>query len=266
MTAVTDPHPPARSELRAAVRRTLGLTAANARLLVRNRLTLAYGLILPLLPLAFLFAAERGDVTSGAAVISSALMLAFLFPVYYNLLSVIVTRRDELVLKRLRTGETRDGELLGSMALPGLLIALVVSIATVGIGAAFGLPLPVNPVLYLVMVLAGGVLFAAFAIWTAAWTRNAEAAQLTSMPVIVLALLGTLRGAFPEGLRPVIDLTPGAALDALLRISWFGQTADGSVGFAASWGAAVQPLLVVAFWTAVAAELARRSMRWEPRA
>ena len=42
-----------------------------------------------------------------------------LFPVYYNVLSQFVSRRDELVLKRMRTGETRDAELLVSIALPG---------------------------------------------------------------------------------------------------------------------------------------------------
>lgn len=248
-----------------SARRILGLTKANARLLVRNRLTLFYGLILPLFPLAFLFTAERGDVTSAAAVTNSALMLIFLFPVYYNVLSVFVTRRDELVLKRLRTGETRDGEQLTAIALPGMAIAMIVSIAMVGIGAGFGLPLPVNPALYIVLVLAGGGLFVAFAIWTAAWTRNAEAAQLTSMPVSLLAFVGAVRAAFPENLLPVINLTPGAAIDSLLRISWFGLGPDGSVGLAASWGAAVQPLLVIAAWIGVAAELARRSMRWEPR-
>ena len=41
-------------------------------------------------------------------------------------------------------------------------------------------------------------LFVAFAFWTAAWTRNAEAAQLTSMPVILLAVVGQMSAAFPD--------------------------------------------------------------------
>ena len=48
-----------------------------------------------------------------------------LFPVYYNVLSQFVSRRDELVLKRMRTGEARDAELLASIALPGAVSALV---------------------------------------------------------------------------------------------------------------------------------------------
>lgn len=35
------------------------------------------------------------------------------------MLAQFVNRRDELVLKRMRTGETRDAELLASIAVPG---------------------------------------------------------------------------------------------------------------------------------------------------
>ncbi len=60
--------------------------------------------------------------------------------------------------------------------------------------------LPANPLLYAVAVLGGAVMFSAFAFWTAAWTRNAEAAQLTSGPIILLAMIGPLR---PGAGRPV---------------------------------------------------------------
>ena len=75
---------------------------------MRNRLTLFYAVVLPLLPLGLLFLGERGDVDAGVANVSTVLLMALMFPVYYNLLSMFVTRRDELVLKRLRTGEVRD--------------------------------------------------------------------------------------------------------------------------------------------------------------
>ncbi len=148
--------------------------------MLRNNLTMTYALILPLLPMALLFTGERGDVEIGMIAVGSALMLVLLFSVYYNLLSGMVTRRDELVLKRLRTGETRDSELLLSMALPGVTVTLVLSVVLIGLGAALGLPLPLNPLLFAATVLVACAAFASLAIWTAAWTRNAEAAQMTS--------------------------------------------------------------------------------------
>jgi ABC-2 type transport system permease protein len=115
-------------------------------------------------------------------------------------------------------------------------------------------------------------MFTAFAYWTAAWTRSAEAAQLTSMPIILLASLGPLGAAIAgdsETVRQLVDLTPGAAMSELVRVGWFGLDGDdakvSTLSFAESWGAAAQPMLVIAAWTVVAIVLAARSMRWEPR-
>ena len=119
--------------------RLIGLSLANARLMVRNPITLAYGIITPLFPLGFVVAND-GNETAVAGAISLVLTIAWLLPVYYNILSVIVARRDELVLKRLRTGEARDGELLLSMALPGIAIALVVAALAALVATTIGHP------------------------------------------------------------------------------------------------------------------------------
>lgn len=249
--------------------RTLSLGRSNWTLMVRNRTTMIYAFALPLFPLALLFTADRtgGDVNAGVAAVGTTLVMALTFPGYYNLLSMFVTRRDELVLKRLRTGEVRDPELLVSMALPGAAIVLAVAVISVPVALAAGLEAPLNPVLLLLAVLLSIVTFAAFALWTAAWTRNAEAAQLTSGPVILLAFLGFMKPVFPEELHRWVDLLPGAAVNDLLRVAWFGQdTAGASLTFLDTWGAAGQPVLVLLAWTAFAVALARRSLRWEPRA
>jgi ABC-2 type transport system permease protein len=238
----------------ATMRRVGGLAHANALLLLRNRLTLFYGLVLPLLPLGLLLAGDRGDVQTGAVVAVIVLVTAWLFSVFYNVLSLVVTRRDELVLKRLRTGEVTDLELLTGLALPSIATAVLVSAAVVGVGMALGLPAPTNPLLYTITVLAACGLFWAFAIWTAAWTRTAEAAQMTSMPVMLLAIVGTMQRTLPDGVQRVVEYTPGAALDTLVRISWFDLSGD--LG---------RSLLVLAGWIVVAVVLARRSLQWEPR-
>lgn len=251
------------------LRRTLALGRSNWTLMVRNRTTMLYAFALPLFPLVLLFTAQRGggDANAGVAAIGTTLVMALTFPGYYNLLSMFVTRRDELVLKRLRTGEVRDRELLVSMALPGGAIVMAVAVICVPVALAGGLDLPLNPVLLLLGVLLAIVTFAAFALWTAAWTRNAEAAQLTSGPVILLAFLGFTVPAFPEAFHRYLELLPGAAVNELLRVAWFGQEQGGaSLSFLETWGASAQPLLVLLAWTALAVALARRSLRWEPRA
>ena len=258
---------------RFSVRRTTSLSRWNMVLLSRNRLAFFYAVLLPLLPLGLLFVGERGAATGGASAITTMFLTISLFPVYYNVLAQFVSRRDELVLKRMRTGEARDAELIASIALPGAIAALAIVAIAVPISQLFEQRLPVNPVVY-----AGGavlvvIMFSAFAYWTAAWTRSAEAAQLTSMPIILIASIGPLTNSIPdmsERLRDLLSLTPGAAISDLVRIGWFGLDGPGAeqatLTFAETWSQAGRPLLVMAAWTYVAVVLARRSMRWEPRA
>lgn len=264
MTTLTD---------RFSLRRTASLARWNAVLLSRNRLAFVYAAVLPLLPLALLFTGDRGSPSVGAGAIVTMFLVIALFPVYYNILSQFVSRRDELVLKRMRTGETRDAELLVSIALPGAVTALVLSVVAIPIASALGQSLPVNPLLYAALTVLAVIMFSAFAYWTAAWTRSAEAAQLTSMPIILIASIGPLTNSIPdmsERLRDVLSLTPGAAISDLVRIGWFGLDGPGAeqatLTFAETWSQAGRPLLVIAAWTYLAVVLARRSMRWEPRA
>ena len=248
--------------------RVIGLARWNAVLLTRNTLTMLYGVVMPLAPLAFLFTGDRGDRGAGAAAIVFTVSVAVLFPVYYNLLSQFVTRRDELVLKRLRSGEIRDVELLAAVALPGVVVAVAVAVVAVPFALALGQSAPLNPVLYLVSVVATSALFVAFAFWTAAWTRNAEAAQMTSLPVIMLAVAGQMVAVFPESAQRWVELTPGAAMTGLVRSSWFGLEGSGTertLDLADTWAAAGRPMLVLLAWTGLAVWLAARSMQWEPR-
>jgi ABC-2 type transport system permease protein len=231
--------------------RVVGLTRANAVLMLRNPLTLAYGVLTPLLPLAFV-PLSAGEETAVAGAISGVLMVAWLLPVYYNILSIIVTRRDELVLKRLRTGEARDSELLLSMCLPGVAVSLVVAVLAAVVATAIG-HAPGSPATYLLAAVGGSVLCAALAVWTASWTRNAEAAQMTSLPVFMVLTAGMFGRVLPERAQEYVALTPGGALDALARLSW-GADVD-------AWRAAA----VVVVWTCAALWTAQRSMRWEPR-
>jgi ABC-2 type transport system permease protein len=255
-----------------SLRRAAGLTRWNLTLLVRNKLAAFYAVVMPLLPLGLLLTGDRGDPSIGASAISTMLLVAGLFPVYYNVLSQFVNRRDELVLKRMRTGEARDSELLLSIAAPGILSSLLVLAVAVPVAAALGQALPVNPLVYAAMALGAVAMFTAFAYWTAAWTRNAEAAQLTSLPVILVTSAGPLGISIPgmsDTLREILAATPGGSMAELVRVGWFGfdgpEATRTTLSFTDALAQAGPPLLVMAAWIAIAVALAKRSMRWEPR-
>lgn len=251
-----------------SLRRTLGLARFNLLLMARNRTTLIYGFGMPLIPLLLLFVLPETTPEAGVAGLTVTLVMALVFPGYYNLLSMFVTRRDELVLKRLRTGEVRDAELVTSMALPGALITVGVVVIAVPIAGVAGFDLPHNPLLLLVGVLVACVTFAALAIWTASWTRTAESAQLTSGPVMIIALAGSFTAGLPESVTRFTDLLPGAAINDLLMVSWFGREPDQleRVGWLEGFVEAGPAFAVLAAWAVGALVLAGRSLRWEPRA
>jgi ABC-2 type transport system permease protein len=257
---------------RFSIKRTTNLARWNLVLLTRNRLAFVYAVVMPLLPLLLLLTGDRGSETAGAGAITTLFLVAGLFPVYYNVLAQFVNRRDELVLKRMRTGEVRDAELVTSIALPGVASALTVTLIAIPVAVAFGQELPVNIVLYVLAAVLTVLMLSAFAFWTAAWTKSAESAQLTSLPIILIASFGPLfasMSGLPDVLRDLAELTPGSAMGDLVRIGWFGldgpDATKTTLDFAETWSAAAQPLLVIVAWTLVAVALAKRSMRWEPR-
>ena len=253
-------------DLTAGSRRVRGLALTNVKLLLRNRLATFYAFAVPLLALTLLLSQDPADLGAGLATVATVLSMALLFPVYYNLLSVVVTRRDELVLKRLRTGEVRDGEILLSLALPGVGIALLICLVTMVATPLLGFSAPANPVVMLLGMLVACAAFIALALWTAAWTRNAEAAQLTSAPVILLTMAGLFRVVLPESAHDWVVVLPGAAVEEVVQAAWFGIADDGSrLSLLETCTAAAPGLAVLVGWTVLSVSLALRSMPWEPR-
>jgi ABC-2 type transport system permease protein len=106
---------------------------------------------------------------------------------------------------------------------------------------------------------------------TAAVTRTVQLAQVTTMPALWLPLVfsGLLfpLAMLPEPLRWVAEALPLTPVAELLRLALTGTTAAGGhhLGLAASFGAAVIPVLVLTAWIAAAGWAARRWFRWEPR-
>ncbi|MCJ0976924.1 ABC transporter permease [Rhodococcus sp. ARC_M12] len=250
------------------------LSRAEFTLLGRNRVLLFNAIVMPLIvPIVLLIIGSRGDGGLRDAGVASALEIFALFLlvllVYYNMLSVYATRRDELVLKRLRTGESSDVQILLGPAIPSLVLTVALGLIVGAVVVAFGGPVPTNPLLVAVALLGGAALFAALALITSAFTRNAEAAQITSLPVILLAMVGSsaLRGVVPDSLSNVIELTPMAAVSDLLNLGWFGTTTpgDASIGFAGTFGEAGMPLAVMLAWIVGSLLIARTHFRWEPR-
>lgn len=250
------------------------LSRSEFTLLVRNRVLMFNAFVLPLVfPVVVLVIGWRSDSGLTDVVVSSALeifaLFLLVFLVFYNLLSAYTTRRDELVLKRLRTGEATDNQILVGPAVPSFVLTVILTVILTAVVVALGGGLPVNPLLLLVALGGGAAMFAALALITSTFTRNAEAAQITSFPVILVAMAGSslLRGALPDSVGSVVDLTPMAAVSDLINLGWIGRIdPDGTaLAFADTFSPALKPVLVVAAWTVGSIVVAKTHFRWEPR-
>src|SRR3954471_21609815 len=186
-------------------RRVLALAAAEVRLLLRNRTAAVYSLLGPVLLLVSVGAitVSNGLELDGAHLIVSAIGITLIMVAYYNLVTTFVARREELVLQRMRTGELTDGEVLLGTAVPTLLVTVVqVALVAVGVAVLGKWSPPVDVVLPLLALLGGCALMVVLAAVSTSFTRTVEAAQFTTLPLVLAAtmLSGLLvpLAAFPE--------------------------------------------------------------------
>ncbi|MTD16500.1 ABC transporter permease [Nakamurella sp. YIM 132087] len=258
-----------------------GLAKAEFLQFLRNKTLIYTGMVTPVaLPLIMFFVIRRGTdpdapATAARLAIDMFLCMAVLFVQYYSVLSMVTTRRSEGVLRRLRTGEAPDWKIQAAPAVPGIALAVIGAVVVGVVVFVAGAPTPVNPVAILLALAWGLVLFALLALATSGFTRNAEAAQITSLPIIALTVagLGSIRSVVPDRVAAVLDLTPYAAISDLVAIGTTGRPevpAAGEAGlapvdFAGSFAEFGRPVVTLVAWTIVAAVLTRRYFRWDDR-
>lgn len=266
---------PVTTETGSAVGRVIALARLELTMLIRNKTALFNALALGPLMVLFISSITLSTATDRsatvAALVGSLVVFALVFAAYYNLCTTAVARREELMLKRLTTGELSRAEVLIAMAVPAFAVILAqVVLGGVAIVVLVGAPAMVNPVLPVIGLLLGFVALAVLGYATATITRTVEAAQITTLlPLSVLILLSGSTFPFammPEPMRVVAELTPLGAAFELMTLGLSGTAADGSVhDLAGSFGAALMPTAVLAVWVVAGAYLVQRVMPWEPR-
>ncbi|MEU2420557.1 ABC transporter permease [Streptomyces sp. NPDC007851] len=246
-------------------RRVRALAGAEFALFGRNRSAVATALLMPLaLPFSVrpaIAGADLKGVHLGTLMLTAAVGYSFLFAVYTSLVSAYVARREELVLKRLRTGELEDMEILGGTALPAVLLGLAQALVlAVGCAVLLDAGPPRAPWLTVLGLLTGLLLSAALAALTSAFTPTTESAQVTALPLVFVSIVGS-GIALPTDLLPhraaaVCAFLPLSPAVRLVRAGWTGElTAYEALG----------TVLTALAWSVVAVFAVRRWFRWEPR-
>jgi len=233
-------------------------------LLWRNRTALFTVIGLPLLFAAILYSV-KGQKSAGvdsALYVGTGYLTYFLvFSVFMNLVNVFTARREDLTLKRLRSGPLSEAELLGGSALTaGALYLIQAVLLLVLMGATLGGRVPADLPMLLAGMLLGIPVFALLAFALSGVTPSADMAQLTVLPLMFACMVGSgvmfpLDGA-PEGVREAARFLPLSPLVEITRDAYFGDGSPGSYARA---------LGIFALWAVLGFLAARRWFRWEPR-
>lgn len=253
--------------------RYFALAKAETTQFLRNKTLLSMGLIFPIgVGLISQQLAQGGeDRLIAATSMEVFFLITLMFVQFYSVLSMATTRRDERVLKRLRTGEALDGEIMLAISTPGALLSIILTVLMIAVLAVQAGEMPNSTVLLFIGLVLGLVVSTALAFLTSRMTSNAEAAQMTSLPVMVLAMLSQspLLLLLPDRAREILEFTPFALVGQVTFIDWAGAplaklTNGGEIvqGFAV-YGAAGTQIAVLAVWAVALSWLSVRCMKWE---
>jgi ABC-2 type transport system permease protein len=229
------------------------LGVAELKLLLRNRTAAALAVLMPMAAGLYFALAMDGEQTGWTMIVTLQLLFSLGFTVYVTVTTSLTARRQDLYLKRLRTGAASDVVVLTGVLLPVVVLGLGQAVVLLGISVAAGAPMPARPELLVAAMVGGVALSCAAGVCTSGVTGTAELAQITTAPFFFALVVGGLVGSNGALELPVF-LVPGAGLGALVGAAW-GGPAD-QVGPAA---------LSLVLWTVAATALAVRFFRWDPR-
>lgn len=242
---------------RRSVRAVLAIGHAEITQLRRNPVVLIAGALVPLLMTAGTVLTVRdaeGEMPRRLA-LGLLITLVLGLSVYMSCTLTLTARREQLLLKRLRTSEARDGEILIGVLSPivasgAVMLGIAVAAVVVVGGADLSSPVPLLLSIGLLLVLC-----VAMAAATTGVVRGTEQADAATLPFFTL-LVGSAIWAVFEPDDPVPMALPGGAVMLAVRSAALPSGA---------WGVAWPGLLSLAIWTLLATMAAVRWFQWEAR-
>jgi ABC-2 type transport system permease protein len=237
-------------------------TAIEFRLMLRQRETVFFGLLLPVMFLAFVGIAFKSGVYKGYSSIDYLLppylVMAVMSVAIVNLGISFATQRATGALKRLGGTPLPRLTLLAAKVLSGAVLIAMACVLLIAVAlVAYHVQVRGNPLSLIVALAIGIVSFSAIGIALGGSIAADGAAAFTNAIYLPLLFLG---GSFvpvsrmPSALRDIADILPPAHLTAALQ----DILVTGKGISAAGWD-----LAIVAAWGAAAVAIASRRLRWE---
>ncbi|WP_235876677.1 ABC transporter permease [Saccharopolyspora terrae] len=228
----------------------LALARAELKLLLRNKTVAVSSLLMPILVGLWAGSTLPDDAPPQAWAITLCLQLLMVlgFTVYFAVTAALASRREDLYLKRLRSGEASDAVILAGLLTPVVLLGVLQSTLMPVISISMGAPVPEPLPLLGALVLGTGLCLAA-GVATSGRTSSSEQAQITTLPMF----LGLMGGVLVTVVGPMWLLLPGGGIGGLIHHAVTGE------------GVPLSSAASLLVWIALFSVLAKSWFRWEPR-
>ena len=236
------------------VQRATVIARTEWRLIARNKTVLLSATLFPLALTALSLIQDPQGPTAAAGMTAIMIALFSSMTVYMTVTLTAVSRRQDLYLKRLRSGESSDVAIFAGVTIPPALLCVAQLVVVAVALAIIGFETPAEPWWILVAAIGSILSGLAMGLGTASVTTNASAAQMTTVPYFLLIIGSVIATPLVE--HRLMDLTPGGAVVTFARLAFEVPTP----------GSALTAALGLVLWTVIGIELARRFFRWEPRA
>ena len=165
----------------------LPIAQAELRMLWRNKVVAACAILMPLAFAVLLIVMRDRFGGEGGTIAALQIIVMAGFGVYITATTTLAARRQTLLLKRLRSTAITDGAILGGLLLPVITLNVVQLLIVLTAVVATG-EFPANGWLVALHVAVVELMFLALALATWGLTSTPEQAQITTMPVFILAL------------------------------------------------------------------------------
>ena len=238
--------------------------ATEQRLYWRSRESAVFTFVFPLLLFVLLGSVYTGKiygVPAPQALLAALLAYGCAMVAFAGLAITLVIRREQSLLKRLRATPLPPATFIASLLASTLIVFAIETLALFVLGrAVFGTPFPSHVGSVVLLIVLGGVCFAALGVGLSGLVRSAEGSSaVVNLIVLPMAFLSGSFGPtrhYPRFLRAIGDVLPLKYLvylsnDVYLhgREIW---AKPGAIGVLAAWGAVGLAIAVFRF-------------RWEPR-
>jgi ABC-2 type transport system permease protein len=237
---------------------------AEQKLYWRSRESAVFTFIFPLLLFVLLGSVYTGTYYGKPApqvLLAALLAYGCTMVAFAGLAITLVIRREEGILKRLRSTPLPPSTFIGALLVSTLIVFALETVALFLLGrAVFGTPFPSRVGSVVLLIVIGSICFAALGVGLSGLIRSAEGSSaVVNLIVLPMAFLSGAFGPtqhYPHFLRALADVLP---------LTYMVHLANGIYLHGHTLWSDPQAIGVLAAWGAAGLVAALFRFRWEPR-